>query len=117
MGIVPEAELYWLYKNSSLVVIPTLYEAGSFPLIEAMYLQAPVVCSSVTSLPETIGDSRFVFDPLDVDQISSLIMNLLNNSELREENIRNSRKRIEQMRKVDSNSHFLEVYSRVQNLN
>ncbi|MFM6254219.1 MAG: glycosyltransferase, partial [Dolichospermum sp.] len=32
MDIVPETELYWLYKNCALVVVPTLYEAGSFPL-------------------------------------------------------------------------------------
>ena len=50
LGIVPEEDLISLYKNSSLVVIPTLYEAGSGPLYEAMRYQVPVICSNVTSL-------------------------------------------------------------------
>lgn len=100
--IVPESELRWLYKNCSLVVIPTLYEAGSFPLLESMILEVPVICSSVTSLPETIGDSRFVFDPLDIDNMCKLIMEMLSNSELRQANVMNSRTRISQLCQVDS---------------
>lgn len=116
MDIVPEPELYWLYKNSSLIVIPTLYEAGSFPLIEAMYLETPVICSSVTSLPETIGDLRFTFNPLDINQISNLIIDLLDNPELREENIQNSRNRIEEMKNIDSAFHLFEMYSKMLSL-
>jgi len=100
--IVPETELYWLYKNCSLVVIPTLYEAGSFPLLEAMILEVPVICSSVTSLPETIGDSRFIFDPLDTDGMSQLILEMLGNLELRQANVMNSRDRISRLCQVDS---------------
>ncbi len=115
MDIVPESELCWLYKNSSLVVIPTLYEAGSFPLIEAMYLQAPVICSSVTSLPDTIGDSRFIFNPLDIDKIASLIIDLLDSVELRAENIQNSRKQIDNLKNIDSASYFFDMYHKVIN--
>ncbi len=62
-GIVSDKELYTLYKEAKAVVIPTLYEAGSFPLYESIFLGVPVVCSNVTSLPATIGDNDFVFDP------------------------------------------------------
>ena len=102
MGIVPEAELYWLYKNCALVVVPTLYEAGSFPLLEAMCLGVPVVCSSVTSLPETIGDSRFIFDPLDIEEMSKLILEMVASVELSQANIANSVNRVRQLRKIDS---------------
>lgn len=102
MDIVPETELYWLYKNSALVVVPTLYEAGSFPLLEAMSLDVPVICSSVTSLPETIGDSRFIFDPLDINAMSQLILEMLNNTELKQDNLRNSQNRISQLSEINS---------------
>ena len=49
-GIVPEEDLIGLYKWASLVVIPTLYEAGSGPLYEAMKYSTPVICSNVTSV-------------------------------------------------------------------
>lgn len=102
MDIVPETELYWLYKKCALVVVPTLYEAGSFPLLEAMSLDVPVICSSVTSLPETIGDSRFVFDPLDINEMSQLILAMLKSAQLRQDNIKNSQDRIKKLSEVNS---------------
>lgn len=112
LGIVPETELYWLYKNCSLVVIPTLYEAGSFPLLEAMSLGASVICSSITSLPESIGDTRFIFDPLNVEQMAKLIIQLLDDSELRAANIENGRSRIEQLRKINTVTYLIDVWKK-----
>ena len=73
LGLVSEEVLYSLYKNTTGVVIPTLYEAGSFPLIESIYLGRPVICSNVTSLPETIGDPRFMFDPTKINDIQEKV--------------------------------------------
>ena len=73
VGIVNEAELYNLYKNSQGVVIPTLYEAGSFPLVESILMEIPVICSNITSLPETIGNQEFIFDPNSVENIAKKI--------------------------------------------
>lgn len=103
VGIIPETELLWLYKNCSLVIIPTLYEAGSFPLLEAMSLEVPVVCSSVTSLPETISDSRFVFDPLKIEEVAEMIIRMLDNPELASINIQNGKRRTKQL--VEMNSY------------
>ncbi|MBD2178834.1 glycosyltransferase family 4 protein [Pseudanabaena sp. FACHB-1998] len=110
MDIVPESELHWLYQNCSLVVIPTLYEAGSFPLLEAMSLEVPVICSSVTSLPETIADTRFVFEPLNIEQIANLILQLLSNSDLRYANIENGKKQISRLKQIDSARSFVELW-------
>lgn len=113
MDIVPESELYWLYKNCALTIIPTLYEAGSFPLIEAMFLKTPVICSSVTSLPDTIGDPQFTFDPLDVEQITNLIINLLDDSGMREDNINNSIQKIQKMKDINSGLYLHELYAQL----
>ena len=61
LGIVPEEDLIGLYKNSELVVIPTLYEAGSGPLYEAMKYKVPVICANTTSLPETVSNAKICF--------------------------------------------------------
>ncbi len=73
LGLVSEEVLYSLYINTTGVVIPTLYEAGSFPLIESIYLGRPVICSNVTSLPETIGDRRFMFNPTEIKEIQEKV--------------------------------------------
>ena len=112
MDIVPETELCWLYKNCSLVVIPTLYEAGSFPLLEAMSLEVPVICSSVTSLPETIGDSKFIFDPLNIEQIADLIVKMLDDQQLRIDNIKNSQSRIEELNAINTFTYILNAWEK-----
>jgi glycosyltransferase involved in cell wall biosynthesis len=113
LGIVPEEDLISLYKNSSLVVIPTLYEAGSGPLYEAMRYQVPVICSNVTSLPDTVKDNEFLFDPTDVNELVTKIKIGLTDVEFRKRNIENSKKRMEQLRQNDYSKYFMDVYKKI----
>ena len=115
LGIVPEVDLIGLYKNVELVVIPTLYEAGSGPLYEAMRYEVPVICARTTSLPETIGDERFIFDPQNIEEIASLISKILTDDKLREENLLNSKNRMTELSKYDYFNNFWEVYKKLIN--
>ncbi|MBX9807176.1 MAG: glycosyltransferase, partial [Flavobacteriaceae bacterium] len=87
VGIVSDEELFELYHKCSAVVVPTLYEAGSFPLVESILMGIPVVCSNVTSLPETIGDGQFVFDPIDISDIADKINKIWSDDIYRIENM------------------------------
>ncbi|MBS1736014.1 MAG: glycosyltransferase family 4 protein, partial [Bacteroidetes bacterium] len=81
LGVVNEITLYSLYTKCKAVVIPTTYEAGSFPLYESIMLGKPVICSNVTSLPETIGSNEFVFDPFNIEDISLKMIQIWQNEE------------------------------------
>jgi glycosyltransferase involved in cell wall biosynthesis len=100
LGVVPQEQLKWLYRNALSVVVPSLYEAGSFPLIEAMQLQSPVLCASTTSLPSTIGDLRFVFDPRNIEQMADLMFRMASDPDYRQQGIYNSRLRMEALREI-----------------
>jgi glycosyltransferase involved in cell wall biosynthesis len=115
LGIVPEEDLIGLYKNAELVVIPTLYEAGSGPLYEAMRYEVPVICARTTSLPETILDERFLFDPKKTEDIAGLINKMLTDIELKNENIKNSINRMKQLAGYDYYESFRNVYREVTN--
>ena len=67
--------------------MPTLYEAGSFPLMESILMGIPVVCSNVTSLPETIGDNQFVFDPNNINDIAEKIIKIWDDENYRADNL------------------------------
>lgn len=109
-GYIPEADVKALLKGAALAVIPTLYEAGSFPLIEAMSFEVPVICSNVTSLPDTIGDERFVFDPANTESIAAKIALMLNDEKLRAENIVNSKRRISSYGWENAVVNFVDSY-------
>jgi len=112
-GIVPEEDLISLYKNSALVVIPTLYEAGSGPLYEAMRYQVPVICSNVTSLPYTVSNNEFLFDPENVSELVLKIKCGLTDEDFRRRNIENSKQRMEYFRKINYSENFIDVYKKI----
>jgi len=112
LGYVPDADMPLLLTNATMVVIPTLYEAGSYPLLEAMAYGVPVICSNVTSLPNSIGDSRFVFDPNNIDEMARMIAAMLQSPKLMEENIRNSSIRSQEGRWDSAVKLFLASYER-----
>jgi len=113
LGIVPEEDLISLYKNSALVVIPTLYEAGSGPLYEAMKYQVPVICSNVTSLPDTVSNNEFLFDPKNVSELVMKIKSGLTDEDFRRKNIENSKQRMEYFRQINYSRNFTEVYKKI----
>jgi glycosyltransferase involved in cell wall biosynthesis len=113
LGIVPEQDLISLYKNSSLVVIPTLYEAGSAPLYEAMRYQVPVICSNVTSLPYTIESAEFLFDPTDVDTLVEKIKNGLEDEQFRKRNVENSKLRMQYFKEIDYAKYFINAFKEI----
>ena len=85
LGFVSPLELQALYRLCRCVVIPTKFEAASFPLWEAFYAGAPVACSNVTSLPAQAGNAALIFDPYDKQNIANAIKSLWIDNKLREE--------------------------------
>ncbi len=94
-GIINEQELFSTYEKCYGVVIPTTYEAGSFPLYESILLNKPVICSNVTSLPETIGADEYTFNPFNIEEIANKIVLLWSSIEYREMNLLQLRKQAE----------------------
>jgi len=113
LGIVPEEDLLGLYKTTSLVIIPTLYEAGSGPLYEAIRYSSPVICSNVTSLPDTMGNKKYIFNPNSIDEIASLIKKMLQEKDFKSENLKNSAERLHSLGKVDYMQNLVDVYKKL----
>ncbi|MBW1707102.1 MAG: glycosyltransferase family 4 protein [Deltaproteobacteria bacterium] len=76
----PEA----LLSMADLFVFPTLYEGFGLPPLEAMACGTPVVASNLTAVPEVIGDAGVMVNPLDVDELSRAMADLLADPEKRE---------------------------------
>ncbi|XOV90878.1 MAG: glycosyltransferase family 4 protein [Bacteroidota bacterium] len=110
LGIVSEEDLNALYKATSLVVIPTKYEAGSAPLYEAMRMEVPVICANTTSLPETMNNQDFIFDPDNVSSLAMLIESGLNDQDFIKRNLENSKNRMESFSKVNYADAFIKCY-------
>lgn len=109
-GLVSDSDLRGLYSLARLVVIPTKYEAGSTPLFEAMRYGVPVICSNITSLPDTISDHDFIFDPDDYVRLAELIKKGLTDDNFIARNKDNSRNRMEEYTQKDYCTAFINAY-------
>jgi glycosyltransferase involved in cell wall biosynthesis len=72
LGRVSAADRNGLVKLSEAMVFPSEYEGFGAPVIEAMLLGVPVVCSDRASLPEVAGDAAVVV-PLNAGEWSSAL--------------------------------------------
>jgi glycosyltransferase involved in cell wall biosynthesis len=79
-GPVPSQTIADAYADSTLAVVPSLYEGFGFPAGEAMACEVPIVSTSAGALPEVVGeDGRcgLLVAPERADALASAIAELL----------------------------------------
>lgn len=82
LGWQPDEVLLFLYRRAHALLFPSIYEGFGIPLVEAMAVGCPVICSPVASLPEAAGDAA-LFAPLEPSAYEQRIRELLRDSSLR----------------------------------
>jgi len=115
LGFVSPLELQALYRLCRAVVMPTRFEAASFPVWEAFQAGAAVACSNVTSLPNQAGDAAVLFDPGRVIDIAHAVSQVWDDEKLRRTLAEKGRKRVAQFTWGRTASLFRAHYRRLVN--
>lgn len=84
-GFLSEQELQSLLRHAGALVFPSLYEGFGMPVVEAMRVGVPVLCSDRTALPEVAGGAAFLFDPRTPFSIAGAMRQVIEEPALREE--------------------------------
>jgi len=71
-GYVQEDVLVSLYAHAQALIQPSLYEGFGFPVLDAMSLGCPVLCSDTSSLPEIAGPSIMVEPSDEVSMVNGM---------------------------------------------
>ena len=74
LGFLQAQELIQIYQNCDMVIFPSLFEGFGYPLVEAMAVKKPVVCSDIEIFREIGGDYPRYFDPHSVEEMKAAIM-------------------------------------------
>jgi glycosyltransferase involved in cell wall biosynthesis len=82
-GFVEEDQLRQYYAHADLLVFPSVYEGFGFPPLEAMACGCPTAVSGFASLREICADATSYFDPLNVEDMSRAMLEVLQNEGLK----------------------------------
>lgn len=66
-----------LYSRCLIMAYPSFYEGFGLPVVEAALQEAPILTSTVSSLPEAAGDGAILADPASVDSIHEGLARLI----------------------------------------
>lgn len=102
-----------LYQNADLFIFPSLAEGLGFPILEAMALGVPVICSNTTSMPEVHGWDKGQFSPYDKEELKKLMLKVDRDKDFKEELKKHS---LNQARNFTWSNTGSLVYSAINNL-
>jgi glycosyltransferase involved in cell wall biosynthesis len=113
LGFVPFETLKEFYSAASAFAFPSLYEGFGLPPLEAMATGIPVVTSSVSSLPEVVGDAAMIVNPENVFDIARGIREVLVDEGVRSRLIKSGFAQVRQFSWRRTAEQTLEVYREV----
>jgi glycosyltransferase involved in cell wall biosynthesis len=73
-----------LYRQAELFIYPSHYEGFGLPVLEAMTLGTPVICSDNSSLPEVAGDAALYVSCEDSTGMAEAMARIIGDSQLRQ---------------------------------
>ena len=77
VGMVSDEQLIDYYQQATVFVFPSLYEGFGLPVLEAMGCGCPVICSTLSSLPEIAGEAALLIDPHDSSHLAATLARVL----------------------------------------
>ena len=83
-GRIEYQEFARYYAETTIAVIPSLYEGFGMPAGEAMACGAPVISTTGGALPEVVGDAGVMVPPGDASALEHAIVDLLDNPDKRD---------------------------------
>ena len=117
LGYVPASALPAIYSMATVFVFPSLYEGFGLPPLEAMACGTPVLSSNNSSLAELYASAAQLIDPLDEEDLTSGLRQILDDPEWQAELSQRGMKRAGQFSWERAALETTAVYERVINQN
>ena len=107
---IPREDIIGLLNLSDLLLNPTLEEGFGLPNVEAQICKTPVVSSNISCIPEILGDSACLVDPLDEKMIFNACENILKDKKLKLDLVNKGNINIKKYTDMNKYSRLLEFF-------
>lgn len=106
-----DSEIVDEYIKCDIVSFISLYEGFGMIVVEANKVGRPVICSNIPVLKEVANDSALLVNPYDVEEIREGYIQLLNNSELRNDLINKGLLNAKRFDSAQITSEWVKIYN------
>lgn len=84
LGFVEDKDLIKIYNLATVTLLPSFYEGFGLPILESQACGTPVITSSVSSMPEVIGEGGLLIDPNSPSELKEAVLKVFTDEKLRE---------------------------------
>jgi glycosyltransferase involved in cell wall biosynthesis len=112
-GLVSDEELALMYASCDMFTLPSLHEAFSQTVIEAMGFGKPVIVSPVASYPVQDGLEGYIVDPSNARSYAEGMIRILSNDILYAFMSKNARKKASQYSWDNAGRALYETYNKI----
>ena len=115
LGFLPQEKLIAVLQGCEFLIFPSLYEGFGIPVLEAMSMGKPVMCSNTTSLPEVAGNAALYFDPRMPEDIVRGMEKMVTDPGFRNDLASRGYQRVKMFRSEDMTNKYLEIFRSAMN--
>jgi glycosyltransferase involved in cell wall biosynthesis len=108
-----ESQLYQAYCEADLVSLVSTAEGFGLPIVEAQWVERPVLTSNCSSMPEVAGMGACLVDPFDVESIRRGFRQICDDESYRNDIIRAGRENRQRFSIDSVTSAYTAVYQKV----
>jgi glycosyltransferase involved in cell wall biosynthesis len=114
LGRVPFDDLVGLYQRASFLIMPSLHESNSLPILEAAAAGTPIIASRIPPNQELAGILCLnLFDPLDLEGLEDILLRLWEDKTRAVEQAKHNSKHISCYSWEKSARQYLQLFERV----
>ncbi|NNP73966.1 hypothetical protein A7P53_15390 [Acinetobacter defluvii] len=110
IGFAPNEEIYYLYKQSLALVMPSYFGPTNIPPLEAFVIGTPVIYSDLDGLREQVEGAALLCDLKNSSHLVEHLELLINSSEKRIELIELGYKRLEELQKSSIDQTLIKIF-------
>ncbi len=111
---ISNEEMVQKYVECDILAFASTFEGFGMPIIEANYIERPVITGNVTSMPWVAGDSACLVDPFDVASIKDGILKIINDDAYREQLVAKGRVNRERFDPDRIAMMYYDLYQKIQ---
>lgn len=110
IGFAPNDEIYYLYKQSLALVMPSYFGPTNIPPLEAFAIGTPVIYSDLDGLRDQVGNAALLCDLTRSEHLVEHLELLMNNLEKRNEFIELGYQRLQELQRIPIDKILIKIF-------